>query len=92
MRLRMMLVGRWLFDLMMRLSAQGAVLILRISSEWPHRSMKWLSIFRAAAHASFSATMAPQTELPRGDVNTADIYDGLNSLLPLWEKVARSAG
>jgi hypothetical protein len=63
-------------------SAQGAVSMLRISSERRDRSMKWLSIFEGRALGRFSRCKQWQTDSSRGGF----------SLLPLWEKVARSAG
>jgi hypothetical protein len=67
MRLRMSLVTRWSFDLMLRLSAQGAILMLRISSDWRDRSMKCVSIFCGAARRRFSARERQQMNSSRDE-------------------------
>jgi hypothetical protein len=58
--------------------------MLQISSERRVWSMKWLSIFRDAAQGRFSQCAQRQTDSSRREFPLF--------LLPLWEKVARSAG
>ncbi|MBB4378484.1 hypothetical protein GGD61_003141 [Bradyrhizobium sp. SBR1B] len=58
--------------------------MLRISSDCRDWSMKWLSIFAVSALKRFSRGEQWQPDLPRAA--------SLLFLLPLWEKVARSAG